>query len=679
MSRHRFLCLLVALVSAMFSLSASHSLALEPVSIFCHNPNPDSVLTPGDRVGLIVHVGGILYMSVDDEEVHILDYQDPTNPQVLGTIPGSIDSVVFLLNPETLITSGVESGTHVFDISDLKKPVEIEAYEYLGFIKATRSDVLYIEGDHELRVYRAIGVGAGEQVGSLAFDSDPRLIAMDQDIGFVVAGCCLNTVDFSNPDQPTFLTNGTVLYGGTSILEVAGNRLVTSGNGFTIFDISDPLNPIPVVSEHGNISVRDVAIRDDLLYVADRWFGMRVYDISDPLELVLVGLGESLGAGLGIELGSDVVFVRTVENVLAFKFENIASAIIDVQDDFFETADSAEFGGIQYVAGMEAGLGVYDMRDLTEIVQIALLELAGGVWSVLAEDNLLYAQTGSGLRVFDVADPANPIQIGSYGLLDSSDLITKIGKYIFTLTGIEDHYELIILSVADPTRPRRVSSYFPDERIVNIGQYENALYITQNRVGVEILDFENPYSPELIEVVHDESIKTLAVVGDKLVTGSTSLQLFDLDDPFHPVFRSDLMLEPSDQLLIHEVQNDTLYAQYQTGSYINSGVLVFDVSDSDHPVEKSRYPLFDRIRSMHVIEDRIGVTFYKDGVVMMAADQACMPCEADINDDGHLNFFDISAFLKAFNSLNPIADFTGDGRFNFFDVSAFLLGFTGGC
>jgi len=44
-----------------------------------------------------------------------------------------------------------------------------------------------------------------------------------------------------------------------------------------------------------------------------------------------------------------------------------------------------------------------------------------------------------------------------------------------------------------------------------------------------------------------------------------------------------------------------------------------------------------------------------------------------------LNFFDVSAFLSAFNNMQPDGDFTGDGMFNFFDVSAFLSAFNAGC
>lgn len=54
-------------------------------------------------------------------------------------------------------------------------------------------------------------------------------------------------------------------------------------------------------------------------------------------------------------------------------------------------------------------------------------------------------------------------------------------------------------------------------------------------------------------------------------------------------------------------------------------------------------------------------------------------CAADINGDGELNFFDISDFLAAFNSQDPIADFDGNGQFNFFDISDFLGAFNAGC
>ena len=63
------------------------------------------------------------------------------------------------------------------------------------------------------------------------------------------------------------------------------------------------------------------------------------------------------------------------------------------------------------------------------------------------------------------------------------------------------------------------------------------------------------------------------------------------------------------------------------------------------------------------------IGYYQDAVI----------CTPDLNGDGVLNFFDISAFLSAFSSMDPVADFNGDGIFNFFDISAFLSAFSAGC
>ena len=68
-----------------------------------------------------------------------------------------------------------------------------------------------------------------------------------------------------------------------------------------------------------------------------------------------------------------------------------------------------------------------------------------------------------------------------------------------------------------------------------------------------------------------------------------------------------------------------------------------------------------------------------DDVRIFGVSCTASSCPADLTGDGSLNFFDVSAFLSAFSSNDPIADFTGDGSFNFFDVSAFLNAFGMGC
>ena len=54
-------------------------------------------------------------------------------------------------------------------------------------------------------------------------------------------------------------------------------------------------------------------------------------------------------------------------------------------------------------------------------------------------------------------------------------------------------------------------------------------------------------------------------------------------------------------------------------------------------------------------------------------------CQADFTGDGALDFFDVSAFINAFNAQSPEADINGDGVYDFFDVSAYISLFSAGC
>ncbi|MHA7812868.1 MAG: hypothetical protein ACX94C_05685 [Phycisphaerales bacterium] len=51
-------------------------------------------------------------------------------------------------------------------------------------------------------------------------------------------------------------------------------------------------------------------------------------------------------------------------------------------------------------------------------------------------------------------------------------------------------------------------------------------------------------------------------------------------------------------------------------------------------------------------------------------------CRADFNDDGQLNFFDVSSFIQSYNDGG---DYNDDGSTNFFDVSLFIQEFNAGC
>jgi hypothetical protein len=61
------------------------------------------------------------------------------------------------------------------------------------------------------------------------------------------------------------------------------------------------------------------------------------------------------------------------------------------------------------------------------------------------------------------------------------------------------------------------------------------------------------------------------------------------------------------------------------------------------------------------------------------ANYAYQTLPQDLNNNGQVNFFDVSAFLVAYAAQAPIADFYPDGQFDFFDVSRFISAYNRGC
>jgi hypothetical protein len=72
----------------------------------------------------------------------------------------------------------------------------------------------------------------------------------------------------------------------------------------------------------------------------------------------------------------------------------------------------------------------------------------------------------------------------------------------------------------------------------------------------------------------------------------------------------------------------------------------------------------------------VGLSEESITVVRNLSTPACVP---DFDSDGTLDFFDVAAFLSAFQASDPAADLTDDAAFDFFDIARFFGLFSKGC
>jgi len=117
----------------------------------------------------------------------------------------------------------------------------------------------------------------------------------------------------------------------------------------------------------------------------------------------------------------------------------------------------------------------------------------------------------------------------------------------------------------------------------------------------------------------------------------------------------------------------------------NSWLVLETITQSAAAWVEKRYTIADTLIPTDQMRIRfIASDFFNGSIVEAGVDDlrieaiGCSGNSPDINGDGQLNFFDISAFLAAFSNQDPIADFNNDGEWNFFDISAFLTAFSNG-
>lgn len=83
---------------------------------------------------------------------------------------------------------------------------------------------------------------------------------------------------------------------------------------------------------------------------------------------------------------------------------------------------------------------------------------------------------------------------------------------------------------------------------------------------------------------------------------------------------------------------------------------------------------FDAIEAVGIAEGR-AIRVEQAGPVLWIVHT----CLTDFDLDGDQDYFDVSAFIDAYNGGDPAADVSGDGLLNFFDISAYLTAYLGGC
>ncbi len=370
-------------------------------------------------------------------------------------------------------------------------------------------------------------------VHSLAVKDSYALLGIDEPRG-------MSIVDVSDPGNPTLVRAGIDLGRGFPFeIHLSGDgsaAYLDRGTSFrqaeipVILDVTDPPSivdspttfPIPGA---GNIYTMTVSA--GRLYIIDGSPELSIFDISvDPFAPVLLGTADLFSVGgypTAVAVDGDFAYVTgwagaTVGTTARLTIVNVANPTAPFVNggftDLFKPMDVTVSAGIAYVADFTSkGMAVLDVSDPTTPTLLSTFRPGGGglfpnstgggppTRGVVLSGSTAYAlDDGEGVVAVDLANPANPIHLGTWRSPAWPREMARVGDFLL----FNDLWRgLNVLDVSDPRHPTLAG-------FLEGGQYngrhggvvaeDGILYSASGFNGIRIFDVSDPANPTPLAV-----------------------------------------------------------------------------------------------------------------------------------------------------------------------------------
>jgi hypothetical protein len=236
------------------------------------------------------------------------------------------------------------------------------------------------------------------------------------------------------------------------------------------------------------IDFEDVAVSEDLAYVADWFYGLRIYDLADPAAPSLLAGVDTAGYPSAVDVDPAIGRAYLGESTNGGNLRIIDIAV---------PADAHELGATS--------------TSLARDVEV--------------EGNLAYVADGSldgvgGLRIFDVGDPAaiTPVAHYSEDCPEALD-VAKVGDLVVVACSASGFH---LVDVSDSTYPvRRAVVPVPEPAAAwAVAAWPGGAALGHDR-GVIVVDLADPGAPVVVaEHATAFAVRALTAPGDgRLVAG----------------------------------------------------------------------------------------------------------------------------------------------------------------
>ncbi len=425
----------------------------------------------------------------------------------------------------------------------------------------------------------------------------------------------LYILDLGDPVNPVTLSNVPVL--GYELINVGarGNlALLSENDALRIIDISVPETPVPrgtlplPSSPHG---VSFDPTDPSLVYVAEEDEGVIVVDLINPDAPIQMGQVNWAGSSAqDVKFSGGHLFVADYDNGLVVLQANGATdptylGAHSFGDGYGYPSEIEVGGGHAFMSGDYVGTVAFDIGDPLMPAHVATLGADSGIYRIdLSGDYLYVAVDGSGMDIYDVANPDFQAPTGALGVaIDGVVFDADLPRLFLADSGGDLH--AIHWETQNVVGNLEFSGFVND-----LDHREGVLYVGNTTLGLLMVNCSDPMNmilegtwPETGPPI-DSTVEDIGIQGHDLyvLLDDHGLRKFYIDDPFYP-----------DPLgiggALHDYDYLTLYSDYAYAAgwdtSWNAAIEVFDISNYEAPVSLGTLPSFESLQAIHAEDGRL--------------------------------------------------------------------------
>ena len=378
-----------------------------------------------------VRDGDTLYIASGAGLV-ILDISELSDPQFIASLNNSYQGVLGLVKIGDYVYLCTEfTDFYKVDVSDTSAPLQVDSYDLNHYhsLGITMSGNTIVLANHNfgVRIFDVSGTSITQEgtLPSLGQVMDCQGKGSYAYVAALTNG--LKILDISDPQNPIVETtvelegnaNGIFVENSTAYIAEL-DKVESSGGYLEIVDISDTSSPSII----GTLTLTgrpfDLTVKDNIAYISLQTEGLAIVDISDPENPEILSTFDTGGSCYKPEVLGNILYAADGTNgfvALDITDKTQPKKIIDNFDNG-TVQDIALWDSTVFLSGGQKGLAITDMSlpyspaSSGQVTSETIRFEKGNIKAVTVFNSyLLIAESGSGVRLFDLTNPALPAEM----------------------------------------------------------------------------------------------------------------------------------------------------------------------------------------------------------------------------------------------------------------------------